>query len=300
VIVHELPKPVSRHQDAQALASLIAGAAASADHEWFVGIAGQPVGPLPQAQMIARIKNGEIGLRTQVWHDGLDGWQALSTFPELAGVVDDLHAEIEPSPASSALPFSLRRPSSWVPPQRSSLSSSVLLVLGIFAAGVLGFFLGKREESTLARGVEAPIVVPTAIASAELAAGGAAGAAGASDTAGNGGTGGTVATQLTTLDPRSVERTVSRYGARVQRACWQPAVAARVGAGGGAGTPGSAQVVVTLIVNSDGEVHSVLREGDSSQYPGLAECVEAQAKAWRFASAAEPTAVRVPFVFGSP
>lgn len=55
--------------------------------EFYVGIAGVPVGPLVVSQVAMRVAAGEIGARTYVWHAGLTAWMRLAEVPALADLV---------------------------------------------------------------------------------------------------------------------------------------------------------------------------------------------------------------------
>ena len=52
--------------------------------EWYVGIAGSPVGPIASSAIFNRIAGGQVNGDSLVWREGLDQWHPLRTFPELS------------------------------------------------------------------------------------------------------------------------------------------------------------------------------------------------------------------------
>ena len=46
--------------------------------DWYAGIAGEKIGPLPAAEMVARHLRGEIGDDTLVWREGMPDWAPFS------------------------------------------------------------------------------------------------------------------------------------------------------------------------------------------------------------------------------
>ncbi len=59
-------------------------AAASEAGGWHLVVEGEQVGPLPEAEIRARLGRGEINGETYVWKEGLADWLKLSTVPEFA------------------------------------------------------------------------------------------------------------------------------------------------------------------------------------------------------------------------
>ncbi|HEX3698082.1 MAG TPA: GYF domain-containing protein [Polyangia bacterium] len=58
--------------------------AADGDGGWHLVVDGDQVGPLPDADVRARISRGEVNGETYVWKDGFADWIKLSTVPEFA------------------------------------------------------------------------------------------------------------------------------------------------------------------------------------------------------------------------
>lgn len=103
--------------------------------QWYVGIGGVPVGPIPRAEVRAKAAEGAVTLDSLVWREGLAEWGPLRSHPELAAIVSDALAAERPPPApspavspSSHSPAALRsagpaaRPAP--PPPRSSVPRS--------------------------------------------------------------------------------------------------------------------------------------------------------------------------------
>jgi membrane protease subunit (stomatin/prohibitin family) len=53
---------------------------------WFVGVGGAQVGPLDAGALSAKIAAGEVTRETLVWKQGMAGWVAASTVPEVASL----------------------------------------------------------------------------------------------------------------------------------------------------------------------------------------------------------------------
>src|SRR5688572_8882010 len=65
--------------------------------EFYLGIAGAPVGPLLLEEVVLRIQRGDVGPRTYVWRPGLSAWQRMTQVPELASFLPRL--SLTPPPA---------------------------------------------------------------------------------------------------------------------------------------------------------------------------------------------------------
>lgn len=56
------------------------------DEEWYLVIGRQRVGPVTEADLVARLNSGEINGQTLIWTEGQDGWLPLATrLPGLTG-----------------------------------------------------------------------------------------------------------------------------------------------------------------------------------------------------------------------
>jgi membrane protease subunit (stomatin/prohibitin family) len=53
---------------------------------WFAGINGAQVGPMDAGALSAKIAAGEVTRETLVWKQGMAGWVAASTVPEVAAL----------------------------------------------------------------------------------------------------------------------------------------------------------------------------------------------------------------------
>jgi predicted Zn finger-like uncharacterized protein len=52
--------------------------------QWFAMVKGQQVGPFDLRGLSGKVKQGEVGLKTFVWHDGMADWKRAEELPELA------------------------------------------------------------------------------------------------------------------------------------------------------------------------------------------------------------------------
>src|SRR5262245_18320326 len=64
-----------------------AAAPAAVDGGWHLVVDGDQVGPIPEAEIRAKLERGEINGETYVWKEGFADWLKLSAIPEFAGVV---------------------------------------------------------------------------------------------------------------------------------------------------------------------------------------------------------------------
>ena len=51
--------------------------------EWFYAIDGEQHGPFPEDELRQRFLDGELSDETWVWAEGMAGWSAAQTVPEL-------------------------------------------------------------------------------------------------------------------------------------------------------------------------------------------------------------------------
>jgi TonB family protein len=77
--------------------------------EWYIGINNVPVGPMHFGQIRGKAALGSITMTSLVWKDGLEEWQPLKHFPELAAIVEE-------SVASARAAAVAWRPSQAQPP----------------------------------------------------------------------------------------------------------------------------------------------------------------------------------------
>ncbi|MCA0435077.1 MAG: SPFH domain-containing protein [Austwickia sp.] len=52
--------------------------------QWYAGVGGQQVGPMPRGDLTGRLRSGEYAPDTLVWRVGMANWAAASGVPELA------------------------------------------------------------------------------------------------------------------------------------------------------------------------------------------------------------------------
>ncbi|HET6284187.1 MAG TPA: GYF domain-containing protein [Polyangia bacterium] len=73
---------------------------------WHLVVDGDQVGPLPEADIRARLSRGEINAETYIWKDGFADWLKLSAVPEFAVDLATANASGMPSSAASGDLFS--------------------------------------------------------------------------------------------------------------------------------------------------------------------------------------------------
>lgn len=68
----------------------------NAMRDWYYATGNQPAGPVPEAELTALLRSAKIGPQTLVWAEGMAGWVAAATVPELTGMTP----EVLPPPAA--------------------------------------------------------------------------------------------------------------------------------------------------------------------------------------------------------
>ncbi len=202
----------------------------------------------------------------------------------------------------------------------------VLVFLGAVLGGTAGYFALRQSSSketlasstsasasSSARGVaavansaSAPVAIVSTSSSAKTAPASTVGARTASkggsptDTAGfagaNSGAGLSPSDQALAkgeLSAGEISGVVERNRPLIKRRCWQPEVSARQGMGG------SARVTTSFTIGPSGAVQSASASGAENDYPGLAGCIAARIREWKFPASASATPVNVPFVFAA-
>jgi hypothetical protein len=94
------------------------------------------------------------------------------------------------------------------------------------------------------------------------------------------------------LSQGEIQGVVSQNQPLVKRKCWQPALEARPPNG-----PSNARVNGSLVIGPSGAVESASANGAEKDFPGLAPCIAARMKNWKFPASGGSTPVNVPFVF---
>lgn len=95
------------------------------------------------------------------------------------------------------------------------------------------------------------------------------------------------------LSAGEISGVVERNRPLIRRRCWQPEVDARQGMGG------SARVNTSFTIGPSGVVQSASASGAEADYPGLASCIAARIREWKFPTSGGSTPVNVPFVFAA-
>src|SRR5262245_54082280 len=69
-----------------------AAAPAAVDGGWHLVVDGDQVGPVPEAEIRAKLERGEINGETYVWKEGFADWLKLSSVQEFAGLTGGMPA----------------------------------------------------------------------------------------------------------------------------------------------------------------------------------------------------------------
>jgi len=75
--------------------------------EWYVGIDGEPVGPIDIGYLKTQVARGKVGLSSLVWREELPDWKPLESFPELRQLVAGEQAPVPAAKVSD--PIALTR-----------------------------------------------------------------------------------------------------------------------------------------------------------------------------------------------
>lgn len=80
--------------------------------QWYYTKVGLQQGPVPENELLQKIRRGEIGGSNLVWHEGMAEWTPLSRMPELMGA--------PPAVTETSVPsVSLEKPQPSLPPRES-------------------------------------------------------------------------------------------------------------------------------------------------------------------------------------
>ncbi len=94
------------------------------------------------------------------------------------------------------------------------------------------------------------------------------------------------------LSAGEIQGVVARNQPMIRRRCWQPALDGRAPNGAN-----SARVSGTINISPSGAVSSATASGAEKDFPGLASCIAAQMRGWKFPPSGSPSTAAVPFVF---
>src|SRR5690606_38958059 len=108
--------PAAAHQEEPSPGVEVAIAESAGElprEDWFVGVNGVPLGPIPLADLCELAVAGHVDRRSLVWREGFDEWKPLGKLPELLRVVDRVapQSEMPERPGPSAAPVSALKPS---------------------------------------------------------------------------------------------------------------------------------------------------------------------------------------------
>jgi predicted Zn finger-like uncharacterized protein len=100
--------------------------------EWYVGIDGSPVGPLPIAELKKKAAERKITLESLAWKDGLEDWKPIRDFPELVSIVEEAREAFFPDPKTVPAPSPLEQAAvSAKTSDKSESNADVLAALGV-------------------------------------------------------------------------------------------------------------------------------------------------------------------------
>jgi len=78
--------------------------------EWYVGIAGEPVGPIDRDYLKAQIDAGKVTAESLVWREEMTDWLALNTFEELRALLPpDAIGQVPPAAVSDPLALTRKK-----------------------------------------------------------------------------------------------------------------------------------------------------------------------------------------------
>lgn len=87
--------------------------------QWYYTKVGLKQGPVPESELLQKIRRGEIDGGNLVWKEGMADWLPLSRVPELSGQApsDASRAAAAPEafPAKPEIPFPVHQPGGTVP-----------------------------------------------------------------------------------------------------------------------------------------------------------------------------------------
>jgi hypothetical protein len=117
--------------------------------QWWYADNGTQAGPVDFDALGQLMQGGKINPDTLVWHEGMGGWQAISTLPELQGLLQARTPQPRPpeplsmpSPPVSARPVVQAAPQAaqYAPAPKQGMGTGLKVVIGLVCAFV-GVFL---------------------------------------------------------------------------------------------------------------------------------------------------------------
>jgi len=82
--------------------------------QWYYSKNGTQLGPVPQAELVAKLASGEVSLYDLVWKDGMADWIPASRVPELSS--SSAQAPTAPAPPPAPVPADPSSATPYVPP----------------------------------------------------------------------------------------------------------------------------------------------------------------------------------------
>ncbi|MFO1013408.1 MAG: RDD family protein [Caulobacteraceae bacterium] len=148
------------------------------DDEWYLVIGRRRVGPVTEADLVARLRSGEINGQTLIWTEGQDGWLPLATrLPALLGSAAAISNEaplpgaapqpppVQPTTANLGWAEAPRAPAGaeWTDtaphPWRRYFARMVdNLLFSIVAAPILAMFVTPPDATQIAQGGSAVLL----------------------------------------------------------------------------------------------------------------------------------------------
>lgn len=64
--------------------------------EWYAGVNGVPVGPMPLSELRAKAAQGAVTVDSLVWREGFDEWKAAKHYPQLAAMIEEARKSLAP------------------------------------------------------------------------------------------------------------------------------------------------------------------------------------------------------------
>ena len=128
---------------------------------WHVVVDGEQVGPLTDAEVKDRLRQGKINSDTLVWKEGFADWMQLSTVPELTAILARITRQ--PSPKAGARESAAREPARASGAMRAVAEPAQAAEADPFAAATV---ITPAGTADLFASATAPSAVPSPVAPA--------------------------------------------------------------------------------------------------------------------------------------
>lgn len=124
---------------------------AKSSEDWFVGLAGAPLGPVRSSVIREKAASGLVTGDSLVWREGFEAWVPLKNFPELLELLPGGARHLATSPPSQRGSLPPKAPPAALPPLPVNEPEAEAARPDVdFAAALMGTVMGSKPPSPVA------------------------------------------------------------------------------------------------------------------------------------------------------